>query len=122
MYGNKSDMKEYKMSLTRPPLISDQHIELFGPKGREIYKVKKISFHSCSFQCEGCVHDIFITCKKRFSLIDPEPFSEFLTINNVSYEDLVQRGYIRYLQKSNIPDINIMNKQTCKLIKIPAVK
>lgn len=104
--------------MNSPPEISHGYqIEVFGPKGKEHYNVKKIHFHGCHFDSEQCVHNIFMTCRTPWSPFDNQ-YTEFVTVNRIPYSELVKKGYIKFLTKEN--QKQLMNTQKCKLSLVPA--
>lgn len=94
---------------TSPPKIMDGRIELFGHKGKEIYRVKRISFYDCKYMDGRCVHDIFMVYEDNFS-------SYCFHIEDVSYEDLVRKNYIAYFKKSNMKMLELSCCPNCKLL------
>ena len=105
--------------MNSPPEISHaSQIEVFGPKGKEIYNVKKIRFHGCHLDSEDCVHDVFITCRTPWTHFDNQ-YTEYVSINNVHYNELVKRGYIKFFSKEN--QKTLVNNPKCKLSLVPAV-
>jgi len=104
--------EEPKYFKVAPPLIYfDNHIELFGSKGREIYYVKKINFYSCHLTKNDCVHNLTLQtiCGECFSFGD------------IPYDELIKKGYIKFISKKNQGNMNIIKNDKCKLINVPAV-
>lgn len=101
---------------TTPPMIVDGRIELFGHKGREIYRVKSVYFYSCKDINEQCVHDISIVYDDWCGWV------YYFDISNVRYEDLVRRNYILYLKESNRKILENDICEHCKLRLLPIVK
>lgn len=112
-----------------PPLIHfNNQIELFGPKGKEIYYVDKVYFYKCDPIDGKCFHDISIQYISPF-LMDEIYFpsknkkENTLLIHQVSYQNLVSKGYIRHLKKWNQVLITPCqsSSECCQLIKIPMI-
>jgi hypothetical protein len=108
---------------TLPPRIHfNDKIELMGKEGREIYIVDKVYFFKCNPMNGKCVHDITIHYISYEKIIKKE---YTITLYDVEYSDLVNRGYIKYLKSWNsiliTPCLVSEECKDCKLIKIPKI-
>jgi hypothetical protein len=105
--------------ITPPAIGHDCSIELFGKIGREEYYVDKVYFFKCEPINGVCTHDISINY--YIPLLIGQSNSNTLLIHNVSYSDLVRKGYIVHLKKWNQVLITpLFNQENiCQLIKVP---
>ena len=108
---------------TQPPRIYSNQVKLFGPEGTEYHEVKNITFYDCNAESEECVHRILMKCKSKTSsvLLGPLPRTEFVYFENVSYEDLVELGYVKFFLKLNQSELLKSAPDKCKLVKIPFI-
>ena len=104
------------MNTTTPPkILYGKHIELFGPKGREIYQVDRVEFYNCKEADEQCIHDISIIYRDSL-------FSYYFIVHNVSYDDLVRQNYISYFTNTNKKLLDVFNLESkCKLFNLPEI-
>jgi hypothetical protein len=111
--------------MSAPPRIYyNNKIELMGKEGREMYLVEKVYFFKCSPKDGKCAHDITIHYTKYENILNRNEYT--MTLYGVEYEDLVNRGYIKYLKSWNTVLItpclvSAEECQNCKLIKIPKI-
>jgi hypothetical protein len=110
------------MNQTVPPRINyDQKLELFGPKGSEVYYVDKVYFYKCEPFNGKCIHDISVDYFSMTNILPSK--SSTIMFYNVEYHDLVSKGYIKFLKKWNSILITPCQiNPECRLIKIPSIE
>jgi hypothetical protein len=87
-----------------PPTITNNYISLFNDKGKKEYKVYYVKFTHCLYTDE-CIHNMTICCVDHL-LMENKYFD--ITINNVRYNDIKNKGYLSYAKM-------ILNQPICKL-------
>jgi hypothetical protein len=78
------------MSFSCLPWIFNQSIHLCDQRGGKFYDVEQVSLSLCSSLLSSqCTHHVIIQYKSN-------GLKETLLINNVSYEELLRKGYHKY--------------------------
>jgi len=87
-----------------PPILVDNYVTLCNGKGKREYKVYYVKFTHCLYT-NDCVHNMTICCVDHL-LMENKYFD--ITINNVRYNDIKNKGYLSYAKM-------ILNQPICKL-------
>lgn len=100
------------------PKITNGKIELFGPKGKEIYTVSSIFFHYCkTSEYQDCMHDVSMEYKDFFGNIF------YFQMDQIPFQELVENNYIQFFsgQQQKTYQKNAIYHPNCKLLTLPQI-